>query len=833
MAESELPSGTVTFLFTDIEGSTRLLQALGVERYGQALAEHRRLLRETFCRHGGVEVDTQGDAFFYAFSTALGALEAAAEGQGALAQGPVRVRMGLHTGTPHLSGEGYVGEDVHRGARIAAAGHGGQVLVSSSTRALLDTSALRDLGEHRLKDLSAPEHLYQLGEMEFPSLETLHRTNLPVPATPFLGREHELHEVVGLLKGGDVRLLTLTGPGGTGKTRLALQAAAEAVEEFPDGLTWVALAPLRDPELLLSAVAQAVGVEEEPGRQLADTLVARLSSGRRLLLLDNAEHLLPQAADDVARLQAAHGVTVLVTSRERLQLQAERVWEVPPLDEQDGVALFSARARALEASYMPSPTAKELCERLDNLPLALELAAARTPLFTLEELLDRLGERLDLLKGGRDADPRQRTLRATIEWSYDLLAPEEQRLFRALAVFAGGCTYEAAETACGADPDGLQSLLDKSLLRRRDSGAASRYWMLETIREYAAERLESAGETDIVGDRHAGFFVELVEKALHTLHGPAEARTRERVVSEAANVVAAIEWARRRDDPERLLRLTLGGEILLLPPRQQVIWFEEAFERSEALSPALLARGYRGAGGVRSAIHDDLEEAKSLLLSGASLYQELDDPEGEALTLRILGGVLSETGEAEEGRVCLRRALALSERSGGAYDYAILHHLGELEREHGDPKEAADLLLRSIELARGKEDLGAVANALHGLGDLLLSQRNPNGAEDRYKESLALNFELKSRRGCTYCLRGLAATAALQGQTQRAGQLWGAASAIEQQSGYGISARTYAQYERTVANGKGHEFDAAVTAAGHMTLDEAVAYALQSPSSKH
>jgi tetratricopeptide (TPR) repeat protein len=355
--------------------------------------------------------------------------------------------------------------------------------------------------------------------------------------------------------------------------------------------------------------------------------------------------------------------------------------------------------------------------------------------------------------------------------------------------------------------------------------------MLETIREYAAERLESSGETDIVGERHAGFFIELVENALPTLHGPDEANTKETVAQEAANAVAAIEWARERDEPEQLLRLSLGGEVLLLPPREQVIWLEEALERSEALSPVLVAHGYRSAGGVRF-ILNDLEEAKSLLLKAASLYRELNDPEGEALTLRILGGVLSETGKAEEGRICLRRALALSERSGGAHNYAILHHLGELEREHGDPKEAAEHLIRSIELARGQGDLGAVANALHGLGDLLLSQRNPDDAEDRYRESLTLNAELKSSRGCNFCLRGLAAAAALQGQTQRAGQLWGAASAAERESGYGISARSYAQYERAVASCKGHEFDAAVTAGRQMTLDDAVAYALEPPSTQ-
>src|SRR5439155_4119230 len=325
-----LPSGTVTFLFSDIEGSTRLLHDLGATGYAAALTEHRRTLREAFGRHGGVEVDTQGDAFFVAFPTAPGAVAAAAEAQGALANGPVAVRMGLHTGTPLLADEGYVGVDVHRAARIAAAAHGGQVVVSAATRSLLDDASLLDLGEHRSKDLSAAERLWQLGNEEFPQLRTLYHTNLPVPATPFLGREQEVREIVALLKREDVRLLTLSGPGGTGKTRLALQAAAEAAEEFPDGLVWVSLSPIRDPALVVAGLAQALGLKEQPGQLLVDALVARLSGERRLVLLDNAEHLLPQAAHSVAVLREASGVTLLVTSRERLQLQGEHVWAVPP-----------------------------------------------------------------------------------------------------------------------------------------------------------------------------------------------------------------------------------------------------------------------------------------------------------------------------------------------------------------------------------------------------------------------------------------------------------------------------------------------------------------------
>jgi len=452
---SNLPAGTVTFLFTDVEGSTKLLHELGAEAYAEALAEHRRVIREARARHEGVEVDTQGDAFFLAFPTAPGAIAAAGEMTEAFASGPIQVRIGLHTGTPLLTEEGYVGGDVHRAARIAAAGHGGQVLVSSSTATLVEVE-LVDLGEHRLKDLSAPERIFQLGEGDFPALKSLHRTNLPVPATTFLGRESELAEVLSLLSREDTRLLTLTGPGGTGKTRLALQAAAEASDAFPDGIWWVPLAPVRDPKLVLETAAQAVGSKNGLAEHIADK--------EMLCLFDNFEQVVEAGAELADLLASCPNLDVLVTSRERLRVSGEQTYPVPPLAEPDGVALFSARARAVDPAFVPSEAVSELCLRLDSLPL--ELAAARTALFSPEQLLERLSQRLDLLKGERDADPRQQTLRATIEWSYDLLSEKEQTLYARLSVFAGGCSYEAAELVAGADPDTLQSLLDKSLLRR-------------------------------------------------------------------------------------------------------------------------------------------------------------------------------------------------------------------------------------------------------------------------------------------------------------------------------------------------------------------------------
>ena len=409
----DLPTGTVTFVFTDVEGSTSLLNELGAEAYADALADHRAVIREACIRNGGVEVDTQGDSFFFAFPTAPGALDAASEFTDHLdANGQIRVRVGVHTGTPLLGEEGYVGHDVHRAARIAAAGHGGQVLVSAATVALVSRE-LTDLGEHRFKDLGAPERVFQLGSGEFPALKSLYRTNLPVPATTFVGRGHELDELGALLDGG-VRLLTLSGPGGVGKTRLALQAVADAAEAFPDGVWWVPLASVRDPDLVLSSVALALGVPEQRGRELEESLIDVLSAGRSILLLDNLEHLLPSAAEKVATLRDAGGSTVVVTSRERLQLAGEHVYPVAPLVATEATELFSARTAALGYEAGDADSVAELCARLDNLPLAVELAAARTGLLAPAEILARLGGRLDKLKGGRDADPRQQTLRATI-----------------------------------------------------------------------------------------------------------------------------------------------------------------------------------------------------------------------------------------------------------------------------------------------------------------------------------------------------------------------------------------------------------------------------------
>jgi predicted ATPase/class 3 adenylate cyclase len=542
----DLPTGTVTFLFTDVEGSTRLLVDLGAEAYAAALAEQRRIVREAFLAQGGVEVDAQGDAFFVAFPTAAAALLAAASLLAGLAAGPIRVRMGIHTGTPRVIENGYVGIDVHRAARIAACGHGGQVLVSAATAVLLGGDGLRDLGVHRLKDLSAPERIYQLGDVAFPPLRSLHQTNLPLPATPFLGRRKELTEVLRLLSQEGIRMVTLTGPGGIGKTRLALQAAAQLGVRFPNGVWWVPLASVRDPRLVLPATGQALGIG-------GNDLAAHIADRSMLILFDNFEQVIDAAAEVADLLTSCPNLHLLVTSREPLHLGAEQAFAVPPLVHHDGVQLFLARARAIKPDFRTDDAVADICRRLDELPLALELAAARVTALSPAQILERLEQRLPLLTGGtRDMPERQQTLRAAIAWSYELLEPEEQRLLARLAIFRSGCTLEAAERVADADVDTLQALVDQSLLRHDED----RFSMLETIRDYAAERLEASGEAVVLRGRHAEYFLGLAEDL--EPKGPASGQTGEwldRLEREHDNLRAALDWLEGAGESERALRL--------------------------------------------------------------------------------------------------------------------------------------------------------------------------------------------------------------------------------------------------------------------------------------
>jgi predicted ATPase/class 3 adenylate cyclase len=725
---SDLPSGTVTFLFTDVEGSTKLLHEVGRDQYAKMLAEHRALVREACSAHGGVEVDTQGDAFFVAFPTGPGALKAAQAITEGLASGPITLRIGLHTGTPLVTDEGYVGEDVHRASRIAAAGHGGQVLVAASTAALLDAD-LVDLGEHRFKDLAASERVYQLGKGAFPPLKSLHRTNLPVPVTPFLGRERELGEVVDLLAREDVRLLTLSGPGGTGKTRLAVQAASLAADGYPDGVWWVPLAPVRDPFLLLSAVAQAVDVREVPGTPLADTLVADLKGKRTLILLDNAEHLLPDAAGEIAKVRAAEGPVLLVTSRERLQLRGETIFPVQTLEEMDAVALFLAHARALEPAFQVDRAVAELCSRLDNLPLAIELAAARTIVFSPAQLLERLAERLDLLKAGRDADPRQQTLRATLEWSYELLDSEEQRVFRSLAVFTGGSTYEALEEVCGADLDTLQSLLDKSLVRRRASELVPRYWMLETIREYALERLSESGDLAAEAVRHARYYERLVEGLADSLVGETAISAMERLDEDAQNLHAAVIWLREHDE----------RSFVSTASRLQRFWW---------------TRGY-------------LAEGRAFLADAAN--RRTADPGWVNVATSLAFHLLNEPDTLDEAAKWAREALEVAQKLGDDSLLAqVLMVRGNVAAAFEDYESARASYAESAVLAAGVGDRRAVANAKANEASLALSADDFASAATLGEQSLTAYSAIQDQEGIGFSHVVIGAAALFSGDPDRA-----------------------------------------------------------------
>jgi len=818
MAGSQLPSGTVTFLFTDVEGSTKLLHKLGPQGYAEALDRHRQVVREYCRRYEGVEVDTQGDAFFVAFPTAPGALEAARAVQDALA---IPVRMGIHTGTPLLTDEGYVGTDVHRAARIAASGHGRQILVSSASAALLESDGLRDLGEHRLKDLSAPERIYQVGGDDYPPLKTLYRTNLPIPATPFLGRERELAELGEFLGRDDVRLLTLLGPGGTGKTRLALQAVAAAAERYPDGVFWVPLAPLRDPGLVLESAAKAVGAR--------DGLVDHLADKRLLLLLDNFEHLIAAASDLTPLLGNCPNLSLVVTSRELLQLAPEQSYPVPPLDPPDGVQLFVARAKAVMPAFEPDAALPALCERLDNLPLALELAAARVRILSPQQLHERLTQRLDLLKAGRDADPRQQTLRATIEWSYDLLDDDEQRLFARLAVFRGGCTLEAAEQVADADVDTLQSLVDKSLVRHTHE----RFWMLETIRAYAREQLAAKGEEPELRRCHALCALELAEAARREMEeGGDQTIGLARIETEHDNLRAALEWARDSRADDVLLRL-VAALASFWPGRGYYrecdLWFPLALERGPSSATARMK--VLRAASLRAAGRGDYGLSDAYIVEWRSLAEQAGDEGQVLLAMNSAALNASEQGDLETARAEL---VAIGGRAREIGDLMMVAfaaiNLGMVARRAGDIQAALEYSNRAVELFRELGDDGGVATALGSCGWISLELSDPDHAEASFREALTLACGLAWKRGVAVNAAGLGAALVAGGKAERAAQLFGAAAAIHEELGIFFDDALEEQvHERAVAAAKAalgdDAFDAAWVRGEGMTPEEIVGFA--------
>ena len=768
---TDLPDGEVTLLLTDIEGSTRLLRELGSDGYARALAEHRRVIRAAFGAHRGVEVDTQGDAFFIAFVSAGDAIDAAQQMTDGLADGPIRIRIGIHSGRPSLTGEGYVGEDVHLAARVAASAHGGQVVVTDATRSRLgEQRRLRELGEHRLKDIPDPLALFQLGDGGFPPLRTISSTNLPRPPSSLVGRREDVDAVLALLHSG-ARLVTMTGPGGTGKTRLAIEAATVALTAFGGGVFWVPLASLRDPAVVRATIGHTLGAKVD--------LVEHIGQREMLLVLDNFEQVIEAAPAVAGLLTACPGLKVVVTSRELLRVQGEVEYRVPTLPPAEAVALFSQR------SGLPaSPAIVELCARLDHLPLAVELAAARSRALSPARILERLSQRLDLLTGGRDAVPRQQTLRATLEWSYDLLATEEQGLFRRLAVFSGGATLEAAESIVGADLDVLRSLVEKSLVNLVDD----RYRMLETIREYAAELLAAVPGADEIRERHARWIATFVEQAEARLEEADQDVWLDRLAEEHDDIRAALGWSISQANAE--LALAIASSVATFwwikgywaEGRR---WLASALSLPDSRQDAVRARALEGAANLDVRLGDYLQ-AIPLAQESLAISERLGDDRGVARALRVVGLIAWGQGDLAAVRESMDRSATAARAADDRWALSMaLNNLGYLALDEGDFATAAARFDEAVGLARMRGDLRSVAFFLENLALARLGQRDDEGARGSFASSLRMAHRLGFLEVVATDLIGAAAIATTS-DPDRAARLLGAAEHIIDQTGGGL-----------------------------------------------
>lgn len=812
----DLPSGTVTFLFTDIEGSTRLLHDLGPVGYAAALADHRRILRSAFGAHGGVEVDTQGDAFFVAFPTAPGALAAAAAASDELNAGPIRVRMGIHTGTPHLAEEGYVGVDVNQAARIAAAGHGGQVLVSAATVAVIGTDGLRDLGEHRLKDFAEPVAIFQLADERFPPLRTISNTNLPRPASSFVGRDEEVAEVAALLRDG-ARLLTLTGPGGSGKTRLAIEAAASVLTDFKAGVFWVGLAPLNDAALVTETIGQTIGAK--------DTLAAHIGKREMLVLVDNLEQVVESAPELAALVESCPNLRLLVTSRALLRVRGEVEYPVSPLADPDAVELFCTRAQ-----LAPDNAIHELCRALDNLPLALELAAARASVLSPRQILERLSGRLDLFRGGRDADPRQQTLRATIEWSYELLTPEEQGLFARLAVFAGGSTLEAAEEVVHAELETLQSLVGKSLVRHTHE----RFWMLETIREYAAERLSVSDDAPELRRRHADYFLALAEEQESHLRDEELQGGREwldRQEHELDNFRAALDLLEAVGDSELNLRMA-GALSALWVNNGHIAEGRRRLEQAlgvDAEPTVARAKALNGVAEMAS-FGDDTTAMRGWAEEALAIYRRLGDRRGIAGSLFSLGVAVGEGGDWAQARPLLDESLGLFRDLGD--EARVLWGTRALAWAHaecGDMERGRALYEDALRQARGAGNRLVESALLGSLSWVAMKEGRVQDAPALIREELRIKRDLGERIETAVGLCHAALTLAAAGRAETAAQLISCFDALSEEIG-GSHAWVRRMNDETLAIIRARldaaDFDIGWEQGRRLTADKAVALAL-------
>jgi len=764
---SQLPAGEVTLLFTDIEGSTRLLRDLG-DAYADALAQHRRIIRGAVAAHGGAEVDTQGDAFFFAFARVSDAVRASVDAQRALAGGPVKVRMGLHTGEPQLTAEGYVGVDVHRAARIAAAGHGGQVLLSQAARALVDVRA-RDLGPHRLRDLSAPERIFQLEieglPSEFPPLRTLEAgsSNLPTPGTSFVGRTEELASIDLLLDDPACRLLTLVGPGGAGKTRLALEAASRRLDRYQHGVHFVPLASVASPELLPAAMAAALGFRidmEFSGFEARQQLLDFLHERTTLLILDNFEHLVEGSPLLAEVAEEAPGVAMLATSRERLGIRSEWVLDVDGLGVSgdggrgDGaIRLFAERARQADAAFALTedvrPQVARICRLVEGMPLGIELAAAWMPLLPCAEIADEIERGLDFLSTtARDVPERHRSMRAVFDRSWRLLTPEQRDVLERLSVFRGGFTREGAATVAGADLRALSDLVGKSLVRRLELG---RFEIHELLRQYAAARLaDDPGRERRAFEDHAAHYTGRLRSRRADLLGRRVAGARDELRGELADLRAAAEWAAVHWDDgtardvfsslsifffidgehegvetwERIVAAQEKGGVIgpkhlgaLVYRARSAAWlgYDERCEqvareclpqvREAELMPeigsCLLALG------MLAFYRDDYPAATTYLEEAAEVFTALDDPFGSGASLAWLGWARQLQGDLAGARAAYEAGYAVADSTGNPlYRAYLLSKLGLLADAEGDYRVAMHLHLRAQELFTSVGDAG-------------------------------------------------------------------------------------------------------------------------------
>ncbi len=816
----------VTFIFTDVEGSTDLLRRLGDHEYAALLSLHHRLLREVFGTYHGREIDTQGDAFFVAFTEAADAAAAAVAIQrSVLAQqwpdgAAVRLRIGLHTGDPVRTGTGYVGLDVHRASRICAAGYGGQILVSQTTRAAIEDRlpsgvTLRTVGRYRLKDLQEPELLSQLLHADLPvsfppprSLDAI-PNNLPVQLTSFIGRDHEIMELRRLLS--TTRLLTLTGPGGCGKTRLGLQLAAEVLDEFPDGVWLVELAALTNPTLVPQAVASVLGVREEPAQPLVATLTEWVRPRHLLVILDDCEHLVNATAFLAETLLlAGPGLSIAATSREPLGIMGELTYRVPSmmvpaapgplsigaLSAVEATRLFIERAAFtrpdLELGDADAPPIAQICAALDGIPLAIEMAAARVKTLTVAQIAQRINDRFGLLTGGsRTALPRHQTLQAVLDWSYELLAPAERTALRALSVFPAGFSLAAAEEVCTGPPiqsaDVLQlvsQLADKSMLVAERQGAELRYHLLGTIRQYGLERLVQSQEAPAVRRRQLGWCIKFVAQ-VDPANRPEQAWIGE-LEAEHDTMRAGLAWGLESGDVPAVLRLA-GALAQFWLVRgywtEGRRWLEAALTAGINVDPDIQARGLLGLARIAE-YQGDYDDARMFSEAGLALQQHLGDGKEVAGALRTLGNIAYGRGDYSAAEQLYEESLSYGYAARDDRTIAAtLINLAIVADHRADYDRATALGRQSLEIFTSVDDRRGMAFTLYVLGLLASDQGEYDAAEPLFEQSLSLRRALGDRRGISGSLHSLGQVAHSRGDYARARGLYEESLALRRDLG--------------------------------------------------